>query len=99
MPKSPAGLTVVETVLIIATLAVIGFVGFAIYQASQGAVEIDDPLINQQEPPEDPTDDIPDDPDVEEPADLEEAIEDIEDIDIEAEDISSQLEEYDQVVD
>lgn len=38
------GITAIESVLIVATVAVIAFVGFAIYQASQGMVEIEDPV-------------------------------------------------------
>lgn len=43
------GITVIESVLIVATVAVIAFVGFAIYQASQDMVEIEDPVAESNE--------------------------------------------------
>ncbi len=43
------GITVIESVLIVATVAVIAFVGFAIYQASQDMVEIEDPVAENSE--------------------------------------------------
>lgn len=43
------GITVIESVLIVATVAVIAFVGFAIYQASQDLVEIEDPVAENNE--------------------------------------------------
>lgn len=78
------GLTVIESVLILATVSVVLFVGFAIYQASQDVVQIDDP-INPEDEAEEVSHDIPEAPEIETIEDMESAIEMMEDIDLEEE--------------
>lgn len=86
------GITAVESVLIAATIAVIIFVGFAIYQASQDMVEIEDPVAEengqtsdeeQQEPPVAPV--------IEDEEDLDRAQNSLNEIDFEQQLDSSQL--------
>lgn len=85
------GITAVESVLIAATIAVIVFVGFAIYQASQDMVEIEDPVAEesgqtseeQQEPPVAPV--------IEDEEDLDRAQNSLNEIDFEQQLDSSQL--------
>ena len=92
------GLTVIELVLTLATVAVVAFVGFAIYQASQDVVQIEDPISPESQTQEsDPTEGIPEQTTIEDPDDLDEAIEELERIDFqeeqETDDIESELEE------
>lgn len=79
-----SGFTLIEKILIVATVAVIGFVGFAIYQASQNMVEFEDPEPAIQNGSQD-TEDIPEAPGIEDEEDLEEAKETLEDVDFEEE--------------
>lgn len=81
-----SGLTIIETVLILATAAVIVFVGFAIFQASQDVVQIEDPMHPEDTQREsDAEDGIPQDPEIETADDMESAIEELEDIDFDKE--------------
>lgn len=84
------GLTVIETVLVVATVAVIAFVGFAIYQASQDMVEIEDPVAENNGPEAD-REDMSGDSTIDDERDLEEARDSLDNIDFQEELDSSEL--------
>lgn len=79
-----SGFTLIEKILIVATVAVIGFVGFAIYQASQNMVEFEDPEPAIQNDSDDMKG-IPEAPGIESEEDLEKAKQSLEDVDFEEE--------------
>ncbi len=82
------GLTVIESVLILATISVVLFVGFAIFQASQDVVQIDDPINPEDYTEENSMQDIPEMTELDTVEDMESAIEMIEDIDLDSEERS-----------
>lgn len=86
------GITAVESVLIAATIAVIIFVGFAIYQASQDMVEIEDPVAEETgQTSGEEQGETPDAPVIEDEEDLDQARDSLNDIDFEQQLDSSQL--------
>lgn len=82
------GLSIIEIVLIIATVLVIAFVGFALYRANTNMVEMQDSTRSNQESMREDESEVPD---IESEEDLREAEDSLNDIDFDEQLDSSNL--------
>lgn len=80
MRHTQSGLTLIESILIVATIAVIAFVGFALYQADKEAVQTEAPDTSDMTSPRE-AGVIPETPDIESTEDLDAAEETLQGID------------------